>query len=86
VHFCYIRSPTTIFFRILLDEYFFLSFIFNNLHYVCRPQGMEIVFIEELFPSGIPVEEQTKHWILSFSTFDENEKRALQVILSQKQR
>ena len=47
---------------------------------------MEIVFIEELFPSGIPVEEQTKHWILSFSTFDENEKRALQVILSQKQR
>lgn len=32
------------------------------------------------------MEEQSKHWVLAFSTYDENEKKALQFILLQKQR
>lgn len=47
---------------------------------------MEIVFSEDLFLPEIPVEERAKHWVLIFSTFDDNDKKALQAILSQKQR
>ena len=56
------------------------------LNSLTRPQGMEIVFSEDLFLPEIPVEERAKHWVLIFSTFDDNDKKALQAILSQKQR
>jgi len=51
-----------------------------------RTHGLEIILTEQLFPAAIPVEQQAKHWVLAFSTFDENEKKALQFILLQKQR
>ncbi len=51
-----------------------------------RSHGLEIILTEQLFPGGIPVEEQSRHWVLAFSTFDENEKKALQFILLAKQR
>jgi sister-chromatid-cohesion protein PDS5 len=47
---------------------------------------MEIVFTEELFEADLSVEEQAKHWIALFSNFDENDRKALQYILLQKQR
>jgi sister-chromatid-cohesion protein PDS5 len=51
-----------------------------------KPQGMEIVFTEELFEADLSVEERAKHWIALFSNFDENDRKALQYILLQKQR
>jgi hypothetical protein len=48
---------------------------------------MEIVICEELFDAELlPVEEQSKHWVAFFSTFDEQDKIALRHILSQKQK
>ncbi len=58
----------------------------SNLNLLCRPQGMEIVFTEELFEADLSVEERAKHWIALFSNFDENDRKALQYILLQKQR
>ncbi|CAK9216146.1 unnamed protein product [Sphagnum troendelagicum] len=50
-------------------------------------QDMEIVICEELFDAELlPVEEQAKHWVVFFSTFDEQDKIALRHILSQKQK
>jgi hypothetical protein len=46
----------------------------------------EIAIFEELFDADLPVEEQAKHWIAFFSLFDEQDKIALQHILSHKQR
>ncbi|CAK9189716.1 unnamed protein product [Sphagnum troendelagicum] len=46
----------------------------------------EIAIFEELFDADLPVEEQAKHWITFFSLFDEQDKIALQHILSHKQR
>lgn len=51
-----------------------------------RLHGLEIILTEQLIPAALPLEEQAKHWVLAFSTFDENEKKALQFILLQKQR
>ncbi len=48
---------------------------------------MEIVICEELFDTELlPVEEQAKHWVAFFSTFDKQDKIALRHILSQKQK
>lgn len=51
-----------------------------------RAQGMELVFSEQLFPSGFPVQERVKCWIAFFSAFDSNDVKALERILQQKQR
>ncbi|XP_024357694.1 sister chromatid cohesion protein PDS5 homolog A isoform X2 [Physcomitrium patens] len=49
-------------------------------------QGLETILTEQLFPAAVPVEEQSRHWVLAFSTLDDIEKKALQLILVQKQR
>lgn len=51
-----------------------------------RPPGMELVFAEDLFPVQLPVDERTQHWILMFSVFCSTDIKALERILSQKQR
>eukprot|EP00249_Psilotum_nudum_P024915 c29322_g1_i2 orf=363-5285(-) len=51
-----------------------------------RPQAIELVFTEELFPSELPVVDRTKHWISIFATFDRNDEKAFERILLQKQR
>jgi len=51
-----------------------------------RPPGMELVFAEDLFPVQLPVDERTQHWILMFAVFGSTDIKALERILSQKQR
>ncbi|GLJ40362.1 hypothetical protein SUGI_0830400 [Cryptomeria japonica] len=51
-----------------------------------RPAGMELIFAEDLFPVQLPVDERTHHWIAMFSVFCPSDIRALEHILSQKQR
>ncbi|XP_047321623.1 sister chromatid cohesion protein PDS5 homolog B [Impatiens glandulifera] len=51
-----------------------------------RPQNMELVFVDELFPSSLSVAERTKHWISFFKLFTPLHLKALETILSQKKR
>ncbi|KAF9687215.1 hypothetical protein SADUNF_Sadunf02G0070500 [Salix dunnii] len=51
-----------------------------------RPQNMELVIAEDLFPVFLPVEERTRHWIHLFSLFTSSHVKALICILSQKRR
>ncbi|KAJ6709378.1 PRECOCIOUS DISSOCIATION OF SISTERS 5 ISOFORM A [Salix koriyanagi] len=51
-----------------------------------RPQNMELVIAEDLFPVFLPVEERTRHWIHLFSLFTSSHVKALISILSQKRR
>lgn len=51
-----------------------------------RPQGIETVLSEELFPSEFPAEERVKYWISFFAAFDKNDVKALERVLLQKQR
>lgn len=47
---------------------------------------MELVLAEDLFPAVLSVEERTQHWIHLFSLFTPLHIKALNSILSQKQR
>ncbi|KAI3984094.1 hypothetical protein MKX01_035221 [Papaver californicum] len=51
-----------------------------------RPHIMELVLADDLFPPTLSVEEKMKHWILMFSLFTVAHTKALNTILSQKQR
>lgn len=51
-----------------------------------RPQNMEIIFAEDLFPSSLPVKERTEHWISFSSFFKLPHIKALNLILYQKRR
>ncbi|KAL2634564.1 hypothetical protein R1flu_006043 [Riccia fluitans] len=51
-----------------------------------RPQGIEIVFTDELFSADLPVEERAKHWIAMMSSFDKIDEKAFRNILGQKLR
>ncbi|KAJ9673634.1 hypothetical protein PVL29_023280 [Vitis rotundifolia] len=51
-----------------------------------RPQNMELVLAEDLFPATLSVEERTRHWISFFSLFTPLHVKALNSILSQKRR
>lgn len=51
-----------------------------------RPQNMELVLAEHLFPASLSVEEKTAHWVAFFSLFTLPHIRALNSILSQKRR
>ncbi|XP_043700993.1 sister chromatid cohesion protein PDS5 homolog A isoform X2 [Telopea speciosissima] len=51
-----------------------------------RPQNMEVVLAEDLFPAALSVEERTSHWISSFSFFSPLHVKALNSILTQKRR
>lgn len=47
---------------------------------------MELVLAEDLFPAVLSMEERTRHWIHLFSVFTPFQLKALNAILSQKQR
>lgn len=47
---------------------------------------MEIVLAEHLFPASLSMKERTAHWVAFFSLFTQLHIRALNSILSQKQR
>ncbi|KAM5564215.1 sister chromatid cohesion protein PDS5 [Rosa sericea] len=51
-----------------------------------RSQNMELVLAEDLFPAVLSMEERTRHWIHLFSVFTPLHLKALNAILSQKQR
>ncbi|CAK7346982.1 unnamed protein product [Dovyalis caffra] len=51
-----------------------------------RPQNMELVIAEDLFPLFLPVEERTQRWIHLFSLFTPFHVKALKSILYQKRR
>lgn len=51
-----------------------------------RPQNMELVFAEDLFPGHLQVEERIRHWIYMFSLFKCLHVKALKSILSLKRR
>ncbi|PAN27371.1 hypothetical protein PAHAL_5G076300 [Panicum hallii] len=51
-----------------------------------RPQNMELIFTEELFPSSLPPKERATHWIEFFSYFKPEHIKALNIIFSQKRR
>ncbi|XP_052189555.1 sister chromatid cohesion protein PDS5 homolog B isoform X2 [Diospyros lotus] len=51
-----------------------------------RPQNMELVLAEELFPVSLSIEEKTRQWILLFSLFNSSHLKVLNIILSQKRR
>jgi sister chromatid cohesion protein PDS5 len=56
------------------------------LLYYGRPQNMELIFTEELFPSSLPPKERATHWIEFFSYFKPEHIKALNIIFSQKRR
>uniref|UniRef100_A0A1D1YLJ6 Sister chromatid cohesion protein PDS5 A n=1 Tax=Anthurium amnicola TaxID=1678845 RepID=A0A1D1YLJ6_9ARAE len=49
-------------------------------------QKMELMLAEDLFPASVSVEERTSHWITLFSFFTMPHRKALNSILTQKQR
>ncbi|RLN05424.1 hypothetical protein C2845_PM13G14560 [Panicum miliaceum] len=51
-----------------------------------RPQNMELIFTEELFPPSLPPKERATHWIEFFSYFKPEHIKALNIIFSQKRR
>ncbi|URD78431.1 Sister chromatid cohesion protein PDS5 [Musa troglodytarum] len=51
-----------------------------------RPQNIELVFAEDLFPASLSIKERTKHWIAFFSLFKLPHIRALKSVLYQKWR
>ncbi|KAL3513624.1 hypothetical protein ACH5RR_026341 [Cinchona calisaya] len=51
-----------------------------------RPQSLEYILAEDVFPVSLSVEERTKHWIFMFSLFTPLHLKALNTILSQKRR
>ncbi|KAK1301184.1 hypothetical protein QJS10_CPB13g01215 [Acorus calamus] len=51
-----------------------------------RPQNMEVVLAEDLFPASLSVEQRTRHWVTFFSFFTPHHVKALNAILAQKQR
>ncbi|CAL9070064.1 unnamed protein product [Musa banksii] len=51
-----------------------------------RPQNIELVFAEDLFPASLSIKERTKHWIAFFSLFKLPHIKALKSILYQKWR
>lgn len=51
-----------------------------------RPQAIEMVFSESLFPSDLSVVERVKHWIMMYSELEKFEIKAFEVVLAQKQR
>lgn len=51
-----------------------------------KPQRMEIVLADTLFPASLSIEDQTRHWVFMFSLFTPCHLKALNAILSQKLR
>uniref|UniRef100_A0A0D9V8B2 Tudor domain-containing protein n=1 Tax=Leersia perrieri TaxID=77586 RepID=A0A0D9V8B2_9ORYZ len=53
---------------------------------IFRPQNMELILAEELFPSSLSSKERASHWVEFFFHFKSKHIKALQIILSQKRR
>ncbi|WVZ68025.1 hypothetical protein U9M48_017016 [Paspalum notatum var. saurae] len=51
-----------------------------------RPQNMELIFAEELFPPSLSPKDRAIHWIEFFSYFKPEHIKALSIIFSQKRR
>ncbi|CAA7013408.1 unnamed protein product [Microthlaspi erraticum] len=51
-----------------------------------RPQNMELVLSDDLFPRLLPVEERMRHWVQCFSVMNHIQLKSLNSILSQKRR
>ncbi|XP_055832582.1 sister chromatid cohesion protein PDS5 homolog B isoform X3 [Solanum dulcamara] len=51
-----------------------------------KPQRMEIVLADTLFPASLSIEDKTRHWVFMFSLFTPCHLKALNAILSQKLR
>ncbi|KAJ8563635.1 hypothetical protein K7X08_032087 [Anisodus acutangulus] len=51
-----------------------------------KPQRMEIVLADSLFPASLSIEDRTRHWVFMFSLFTPCHLKALNAILSQKLR
>ncbi|PNT73259.1 hypothetical protein BRADI_2g56220v3 [Brachypodium distachyon] len=51
-----------------------------------RPQNMELILAEELFPSSLSPKERSRHWVEFFSYFKSQHAKALGIIFSQKRR
>ncbi|XP_059299133.1 sister chromatid cohesion protein PDS5 homolog B isoform X2 [Lycium ferocissimum] len=51
-----------------------------------KPQRMEIVLADSLFPASLSIEDRTRHWVVIFSLFTPCHLKALKAILSQKLR
>ncbi|KAL6614101.1 hypothetical protein ACP70R_036371 [Stipagrostis hirtigluma subsp. patula] len=51
-----------------------------------RPQNMELIFAEELFPLSLSPKDRAIHWIEFFSYFEPEHIKALNTIFSQKRR
>ncbi|CAO1944277.1 unnamed protein product [Urochloa humidicola] len=63
-----------------------LVLCFDNDMESFRPQNMELVFAEELFPPSLSPKERATHWIEFFSYFNPEHIKALNIIFSQKRR
>ncbi|KAF0902491.1 hypothetical protein E2562_017891, partial [Oryza meyeriana var. granulata] len=53
---------------------------------IFRPQNMELILAEELFPSSLSPKERASHWVEFFSYFKPQHIKALHIIFSQKRR
>ncbi|PHT45544.1 hypothetical protein CQW23_14702 [Capsicum baccatum] len=51
-----------------------------------KPQAIEIVLADTLFPASLSIEDKTRHWVFMFSLFTPCHLKALSAILSQKRR
>ncbi|KAF3640005.1 putative sister chromatid cohesion protein PDS5 -like protein A-like isoform X2 [Capsicum annuum] len=51
-----------------------------------KPQAIEIVLADTLFPASLSIEDKTRHWVFMFSLFTPCHLKALSAILSQKLR
>ncbi|CAK9165271.1 unnamed protein product [Ilex paraguariensis] len=51
-----------------------------------RPQNLELLLAEDMFPASLSMEERTRHWIFMFTLFSPLHVKALNTILSQKRR
>ncbi|XP_040378681.1 sister chromatid cohesion protein PDS5 homolog A isoform X2 [Oryza brachyantha] len=59
---------------------------FNKDSEIFRPQNMELIFAEDLFPSSLSPKERANHWVEFFSYFKSEHIKALHIIFSQKRR
>ncbi|KAL8170975.1 hypothetical protein V2J09_022779 [Rumex salicifolius] len=78
--------------QIELNQYFeqipcsILMLCYDRSSKDVRPQTLELVLAEDLFPNSLQVEERTRHWIFLYSLFSPAHVKALNFVLSLKRR
>uniref|UniRef100_A0A0E0CAV1 Sister chromatid cohesion protein PDS5 homolog A n=1 Tax=Oryza meridionalis TaxID=40149 RepID=A0A0E0CAV1_9ORYZ len=63
-----------------------LTLCFDKDSEIFRPQNMELILAEELFPSSLSPKERAIHWVEFFSYFKPQHIKALHIIFSLKRR